>query len=390
MKNAFDNMARRVSPQLRLWLVGIVLVGMAAGMFETVFNNYLSDTFAISADTRGYIEFPRELPGFLTALFAGALFFLPETLIAGFCGLAIGLGMLGLAVWGANWNLMIGLMVLWSIGTHLLMPVRSSVSMHLADGERRGRRLGQVQGTGLAAMVLGCGAVWIGMQYLHVSYAAIFALGGAAALVSSIAFFAMRLPEAHLKRPKFVWNRRYWLFYVLAGLFGARKQVFLTFAPWVLVRVFHQPAHVIARLWMAAAVLGVVAQPVLGNLIDRFGERRVLIADSILVFLVCAGYGFSYRVPGQHAALWLLYACYIGDHLLFGVNIARTTYLSKIAPKSDLAPTLSLGVSINHAVSMAVPALGGLLWVRFGYPSVFAAAACVAVLMFVFALRIPD
>lgn len=380
---------REMSPQLRLFILGILLTGMAGGIFETTFNNYLSDTFHIGADARGFLEFPRELPGFLTALFAGMLFFLPETMIAAACGVAIGLGMIGIGIWGASWSAMLALMILWSTGTHLLMPVRSSVSIHLAEDARPGRRLGQVYGAGLAATIIGCGAVWICTKYLQAAYSVMFSIGGIAALLSSLAFGAMRLPHAHLKRPSFIWRRRYWLYYVLAFLFGARKQIFITFGPWVLVRVFDQPAYVIAQLWIAAAVLGVVVQPVLGRMIDRFGERRVLVADSILVFTVCAGYAFTHLIEERGFALWVLYACYVGDHLLFGVNMARTTYLSKIAPKEHVSPTLSLGITINHAVSMSVPSLGGLMWIRFGHPSVFMAAAGIAVLMCLFSLMIP-
>lgn len=379
----------RIDPQLRLFLVAVMLMGIAGGIFETTFNNFLSDTFDIAADSRGFLEFPRELPGFLTALFAGLLFFLPETMIGAACALCVGLGMIGISIWGASWHTMLAFMILWSTGTHLLMPVRSSVGIHLAHESRRGRRLGQIAGAGIGATLVGCGVVWIGTKYLRASHATIFMIGGLAALAAAVFFALMRLPDAHLKRSRFVWNRRYWIYYVLALLFGARKQIFITFAPWVLVRVFKQPAYVIAQLWMAAAVLGIFVQPVLGRVIDRFGERKVLVADSLLVLSVCVGYGMSAGISDGRFALWLLYACYVGDHLLFGVNMARTTYLSKIVVRpQDLAPTLSLGITINHAVSMTVPAIGGLIWIRHGYAAVFAAAGCVALLMFFFSLLV--
>lgn len=389
LSSSIVDTVRRMNPQLRLFLIAIFLVGIASGIFQTIFNNFLSDTYQISADARGFLEFPRELPGFLTALFAGVLFFLPETMIAAACALAVGLGMIGMGLWGQEWVTMLVFMIMWSAGVHLLMPVRSSVSMHLAEASRRGRRLGQVYSAGLAATLIGCGIVWIGMKYLQVRYSTVFLIGGVAALAAAVVFAGMRLPQAHLKRPRFVWNRKYWLCYVLTLLFGARKQIFITFGPWVLVRVFGQPAYVIAQLWMAAALLGVFVQPALGRIIDRFGERQVLLADSVLVFAVCAGYGLSHLVDNRQAALWLLYVCFVGDNLLFGVNMARTTYMSKIAVRPDhIAPTLSLNTSINHAVSMSIPALGGLMWIRFGHPSVFLGAAGVAVLMFVFSLFI--
>jgi len=140
---------------------------------------------------------------------------------------------------------------------------------------------------------------------------------------------------------------------------------------------------------MVAGVLGVVFQPALGRAIDRFGERWVLMVDSVLVFLVCIGYGYAHLIGSHTLALGVLYTCFVGDLLFFGTNIARDTYLAKIALKpEDVAPSLSLGVSINHAVSMSVPALGGLMWMKYGHASVFLAAAGVAVVMLFFSNRI--
>ncbi len=374
---------------MRLFLIGTVLLGVAGGVFETTFNNFLSDTFELTADARGFLEFPRELPGFLTALFAGLLFFLPETLIAAWAAVAVGIGMIGIACWGASWTMMISFMVLWSSGMHLMMPIRSSVSMHLADVNRQGRRLGQVAGAGTAATLIGCGLVWVTMKYMGANYSKLFLAGGITALLSGVVFAVMRLPGAHLNRPKFVWHRAYWLYYVLAALFGARKQIFITFGPWVLVRVFHQPAYIIAQLWIVASILGMFFQPLLGRLIDHVGERKVLMVDSVCIFAVCAGYGFSYLMGNQQLALWVLFVCYVGDNLLFGVNMARTTYLSRIAVKQEhVAPTLSLGTSIDHVVSMSVPSVGGIMWVSYGHHSVFMAAAGIAVLMFIFSSMI--
>ena len=133
-------------------------------------------------------------------------------------------------------------------------------------------------------------------------------------------------------------------------------------------------------------------QPALGRAIDRFGERAVLMVDAALVFLVCAGYAFSHLIDHRPLALAVLFSCYVGDQLLFGTGMARNTYLSKIALKPEhVSPTLSLGVTINHAVSMSIPALGGLLWVSSGHSWVFIVAAGIALLMLVFTsmIRLP-
>ena len=380
---------RKAHPNLLLFAGGMALLGVAGSMFETTFNNFLSDRFQIAADARGFLEFPRELPGFLTALFAGVLFFVAETHIAAAAALCVGVGMIGIAVWGGTWWSMIALMTIWSTGAHVIMPVRSSISMDLAQKGKKGRRLGQIQGATIAASILGCALVWGIMDLTPKNYTLVYLIGGVTAIAAAALFFMMRMPGAHLRRPKFVWKREYRLYYVLAFLFGARKQIFITFGPWVLVKVFHQEATVFAKLWIAAAVLGVLFQPALGRMIDRFGERKVLLADSAFIFAICMGYGFAHKLGSPHLAVWVLYACLVTDQLLFGVNMARDTYLAKIAVQpQDVAPSLSLGVTINHAVSMSVPALGGLVWIRYGHTWVFIGAAAVAVLMMISSWRV--
>jgi MFS family permease len=380
---------RRINPQLRLFLAGMVLLGIAGGIFETAFNNFVSEKFDLSADKRGFLEFPRELPGFLTALFAGLLFFLPETYIAAAAALAIGLGMFGMAFWGPNWYAMLFFMTLWSIGTHLIMPVRSSIGMNLAQSQEKGRRLGQIQSAGIAASIIGCAIVWIPMRHFGAGYEFIFMVGGAAGVIAAVVLAAMRLPGAHLERPKFIWRKEYWLYYVLSFLFGARKQMFITFGPWVLVKVFNQPVWVFAQLWIAASVLGIFFQPTLGKLIDGRGVRFVLMWDAALVFVLCAVYAFSPSLPDKTVALWVLYGCLVMDQLLFGTGMARDIYLSKIAVKPEhVAPSLSLGVTINHIVSMSIPSLGGIVWMQYGYTAVFVAAGGIALFMLFFARMI--
>ncbi|MBT3294233.1 MAG: MFS transporter [Verrucomicrobia bacterium] len=377
---------------LVLFLCGAALLGAAGGMYETTFNNFISDTFDLSAGARGFLEFPRELPGFLTALFAGLLFFLAETRIAAVCALMIAGGFFGMAFLGDRWAGMLGFMILWSVGMHLLMPIRSSLSLVLAEKGARGKRLGQIRSVGIGASVVGCGVVYIGMRFFGFDYRVIFVLAGIGALVALVLFARMRMPGAHLARPKFVLRKRYWLYYVLAALFGARKQIFITFGPWVLVRIFDQEAYVLAQLWIAASLIGIFFQPMLGHAIDRFGPRVVLMADAVCIIAVCLGYGFSSRI-GNGAALWILYACFVGDQLLFGANMAREIYLAQLAESREhVAPTLSLGISINHAVSMSVPAVGGLIWMRFGHHWVFLGAAGVAMAMLFFSslIRVPQ
>jgi len=376
----------RVHPQLPVYLAAVALSGAAGGMWETSFSNYLNDTFHIGAAARGMIEFPRELPGLLTAFSAGLLCFLPEARMGAVAFALAGLGMVGVAGIGRSWGAMLASVIVWSVGTHLAMPVTSSLTMSLASERSRGRRLGQVGAVGRLGTITGCAVVWFLGRAGGVRYSAIFLTGACAFFLAAALLSGLRVGLRH-PRPRLIASRHYWLYYVLELLMGARKQIFLTFGPWVLVKIFGQPPATFAKLWIVTAVIGLFFAPTLGRLIDRFGERAILVADAFVLFVVCIAYGFAESLLGHGSGtLYVLYGAYIIDQLSFDTGMARATFISKtVATPDHLAPTLSLGVSINHAVSMSVPTAGGLLWERSGYPWVFLCAGLLSVVYMAFA-----
>ena len=385
----------RENPQLVAFLLAVFALGMGNGIFQTTYNNYLNDTFSIDATARGALEFPRELPGFLVALLAGSLFFLAENRVAALASVFTGVGMIGLGLTDSGWNQMLLFTILWSVGQHVEMPMRSAIAMQLGTSKQHGRRLGQAAAARVGANVLGAGAVWLVIEGMGNNYLLTFVIGGAAACLGGLFYMRMKAAQHKQKRGKLVIKRKYTLYYVLCTLFGARKQVFITFAPWVLVTIYHQPASTIAKLWIVSSVIGVFFQQGLGGLIDSWGERRVLMADGAALVLICMGYAFANRLGLPEGwAIWMLYGCYIMDQLLFGVENARSSYLAKIAEgPEDVSPSLSMGITLNHAVSMLVPFIGGkYIWDAFGWEYVFVAAALLSVGTIIAASRVrtPD
>lgn len=191
------------------------------------------------------------------------------------------------------------------------------------------------------------------------------------------------------RRP--VINRKYWLFYMLNIVFGARKQIFLTFAPWVLIRVFGCGVETFALLGFLGTVLSLVFRPLLGQAIDAFGERVIISIESLLLVIMSILYGFSPTWFNPEAALIIIMICFIADQLLFSVRMARTTYLNRIVDSADeLTPTLSMGLSLDHAVSMLIPLGGGLLWTYYGYVPVFVVSGLLALANLALASFIPD
>ena len=373
---------RRGWPPVVFLFVAVGLLGITGAVFETTLNNYLHDTFGLTAGERGRLEFPRELPGFLTAVFAGALLFLPEARVAVVAVVVLATGLFGLAQVDIGYWHMLSWLVVWSCGMHLFMPLEASLAIQASREGRTGTRLGQMGFVRTAGHLVGSLFVWQALQSFSNQYRMAFLAAGVGAVFAALALLFMpRLAQGARQPTRFVFKRRYALFYTMCVLFGARKQVFITFAPWVLVKVFEQPPQVIGKLWFAAGLFGLAFKPLLGRLIDRVGERAVLVADGIVLAIICLGYGFAESLFPRTTALHVLYGCFVIDNLMFAVGMARHTYMSKIAEApQDVTPTFSFGVTLNHAVSMTVPCLGGLLWAAQGYPAVFIAAAGVAVL----------
>jgi len=365
----YRNRWRESSPSLRVFLVGALLLGINNGILTATFNNYLFDSFHVSASARGLIEFPRELPGFAMIFVTGALAAFSLRLWAVLVGLTTGVGILGLGYLSPTLSLMIFWMMLWSLGDHLFITAEATIGLKLAEANRAGRRLGQLTGARNLSMILGTAAVWLLMDRLGVRYPGVYTLAAATAILAAVAFSRLRLPgDGGGNHRRFVLKKRYTRFYLLNIFWGARKQLFLTFSPWVLVSMFHTPPQTIALLVMAAAVGGVVFRQYFGLAVDRFGERAVLVVDGVAMAAICLGFALS-------ANIHLLYGLFVLDSLMFATRIARITYLNKIAAdKREIAPTLSMGLTLDHAVSMIVPFLGGFLWDASGYPAVFLAA----------------
>lgn len=370
--------------------MAVICFAAAMGINDSTFNNFLSDTFNPTPSVRGWLEFPRELPGFLVVAMAGVLWYLPVTRL-GFVGsLIFAVGLFGLARFGTSWHPMLLAMMITSAGHHLVVPVASSIALATSNSSNRGFRLGLLRATTTLGSILGAGFVWLAFDKANPQYRLGFQCAALAAAAAAILYGLMHIPHLHRPRAKLVLRRKYSLYYLLELLFGARKQIFLTFGTWVLIRIYGQPPTTIAALWVTASVIGIVFKPLAGLAIDRFGERAILVTDGLILAVVCIGYGYAGHLAPPDIALTIVKTCFVCDNLLFSLGAARTTYLSRLTDSpQEITSTLALGVSINHASSMIIPAFAGLIWVAFGFEQVFLAAACLALAISVLSSRVP-
>jgi predicted MFS family arabinose efflux permease len=382
----------RMSRELRLFTVASLIMGVAFSIYDSTFNNFVNERFALTGFQRSLLELPRELPGFLVVFVSALLWFLCSRRLGAF---ALVLGAAGALLIGfipSTYAVMALCLFIYSLGQHMFIPLASSIAMELAHEGQTGRRLGQLNGIRNLATILGSFLVLLGFRFLGFRFTHTFILTAVGLGVAAVAMFLMK-PDAVQKPKTFLrLHKEYRLFYVLNILTGSRKQIFLTFAPWVIVTIFKQPTQTIATLLTIGGVVGIISQPMLGRAIDRFGERLVLQVEAVMLVIVCLAYGFSRFVFPERTALLCVCAAYLLDQILMSVNMARSMYMKKIAmDESHVQPALTAGVTIDHIFSISIALLGGLIWSLFGFQYVFLIGIVVAALDFLAAslIRIP-
>lgn len=378
------------APDLRRALLATVFFGAASGIFQSTLNNYLLDVHRLDAAARGWLELPRELPGFFIMFVAGALLaVLREADMAAMAMVLTAAGAIGLGFLAPNHATLVLFTVIWSLGDHIIFALEGPIGLQLAHGGQEGRRLGQLGGARNLGTILGVGAVFGLASFVGDRYDLFYALAAASALVAGLWYARLTTGRSGRRSRRWVFKRRYTLFYAISALFGIRKQIFLAFGAWVLVQVHGVSVSTIALLYFVAATLGVVMRPLLGEVIDWLGERTVLSVDELLLAAICLVYAFASDLLPAPLDLWARYAAYVADAILFALRVARTTYLGKIAEDpADITPTQAVGVTIDHVVAMSLPIASGYLWQAYGYRWVFLLATAIAVAGFFVCLRI--
>ena len=400
-----QNLRARGAP-VRAYLLLIAAFAAFAAASATVeinFPNFLRERFQVGEWFRGFLEFPRESQGFAMVFYVVLLGTLSERRLFSLAAVVAALGVIGLAliperaladgIAGIVPGLpLIIFLMLYSAGQHMGMLIERAIVVDHGDLASAGSRLGRVGFWKTLAGLVMAGCVWGLRSITNLDFGFFFALAAGLFLASMVLTgLAMRgQPEKRMQRRRFVVNRKFSRYYALSALFGVRKQVFITFAVWVLVVIYEQPVQTIAVLWVITSVTNLAAQPLIGRLIDRFGPRTILTADALLLCGVCLLYGYGAQLFPPALGLIVIGATYVLDHVLFFVGAARAVYVGKLcANRDELSTTLSMGLTIDHVFSMTVPFLGGIIWKASGYELVFLLAAVIAVATAVTAFGIP-
>lgn len=350
-----------------LYAFGFAVYG---GIFQNFFRTNLHGTPV----QLGILESLRETPGLLTALLAGTLVALAEARVACVALLVCGIAMMFTGS-VSTLGLLIAVNVVWSSGFHLWTSVSPAITLTLGRNKEGGRHLGRMAGIGNVAVLVAL--IFATLAKPHVSYAALFAVAGLTIAVAGVLALLLSHGTTGAIRRPIVIRKRYGLYYLLTFLEGCRRQVSGTFASFVLIVVYHTSVQTILELALLNAVIAGVASPIAGRLIDRYNERKMLTLYYLMVVPVFIGYAVT-----RSAAM--LYCLYVVDSLLFALNMALTTYLSRIASADEMTPSLAMGTTMNHVAAVLVPVIGGMLWTTLGdYRIPFAIGVFVALISLV-------
>lgn len=382
------------------FFTSILVWGVGIGCFGAVFNNYLVEIHNVSGMQRGLLEFLRETPGVMLVVILAALHGFSDWKILRI-GTLCSIVAAALLIMPVSFAGAIPLIVICALGEHLVMPVRQSIALSIARDGRSGESLGVVTGAISAGTVAGSLAVaaifLVGTRIAEVGdsrilYNIVFALVALLLAASFAVASSVREPGLSKRaRPAFYFRRKYWRFYVLELFYGARKQVFFTFGPFVLVKLYGMPTQRVAALFAVSAFLTALwGGRLIGRLVDRWGYRNVMIWDTVILFFVCLLYGYAKDIFSLPVATAVVCANYVLDSILSNASMATNLYARTLSDsQEELTATLTSGISMNHVVTVCFALVGGIVFDRYGAGVLFAFAAAMALANSAFALTIP-
>ncbi|MEM1429413.1 MAG: MFS transporter [Pseudomonadota bacterium] len=379
--------------QLPYWRRPIALLFlMAAAMpiafstWSALLNNFVIEAAQFDGSDIGWLHTVREIPGFFAIGVIALLMVFREQVLA-----VVSLTLLGVATaLTAQFPSLGGILtitMLSSIGFHYYETVNQSLQLQWIDKARAPQVLGWLVAAGSGATLVAYAAIVMTWQALDLTFNTVYMIaGGTTALIAAFVFVAYPQFEApNPQRKQIVLRRRYWLYYALQFMSGARRQIFIVFAGFMMVEKFGFEVHQVTMLFMVTLLANMVFAPLMGRVVQTFGERNALAFEYVGLIGVFLAYGGLYWFGWGVA---LAAALYILDHLFFALALALKTYFQKIADPSDIAPTAAVAFTINHIAAVFLPAALGYLWLT-SPASVFLLAAAMATTSLVLALLIP-
>lgn len=365
---------------LLLWMTFVMSLVFA--VWQALLNNFVIEKAQFTGAEIGMLQSLREIPGFLAFT---AIFVLLLVREQAFALLSLALLCIGVAITGF-FPQVLGLYlttILMSVGFHYFETINQSLTLQWVDKQDTAAFMGKALAWRSAAALVGYGSIWLVMTWLKLDYWHMYLIIGVLGLlmVISMSLYYPLFDTHEVQHKKVILRKRYWLYYLLTFFSGARRQIFMVFAGFMMVEKFGYSVSEITALFLINYVVNLLFAPAIGRFIGRIGERNALTVEYIGLFFVFVSYALVEQ-PHMAAALYVI------DHLLFAMAIAMKTYFQKIADSKDIAATMSVSFTINHIAAVVIPVLLGLLWLS-DPALVFYIGAGFAVCSLVLALNVP-
>jgi len=356
---------------------------IAFSTWQVLLNNYVIERAAFTGEEIGVLQSLREVPGFLAFTVIWVLFFIRQQNFAILSLVTLGIGTAITAFYPAALWLYFTT-VLMSIGFHYLETLQNSLSLQWLDKKEAPQVLGQILSARSFTSLLVLGCLYMYFMAFETNYLVVYLLAGSTcAGIGLFCWLAMpRFEDTVIQRRELFLRKKYWLYYALIFLSGARRQIFVVFAGFLLVEKFGFPIENVVLLTLVNAAMTTWLAPRIGRLISVIGERRALTLEYLGLIVIFTSYAFVNNIT---IAIML----YLLDHLFFAMAIAIKTYFQKIADPADIAATSGISFTINHIAAVVLPALLGLLWVV-NHSAVFLIGAAIAICSLLLSQLIPD
>ena len=356
---------------------------IAFATWQALLNNFVVEQAAFTGEEIGVLQSLREVPGFLAFTAVLVMLFVRQQQFAIMSLVTLGIGTAITAFYPtALW--LYFTTVIMSVGFHYLETLHNSLSLQWLSKDEAPRVLGQILSTRAFTNFIVLGCIYLYLAFYAPNYIAMYMLAGSLTVVIGLYCWSAypRFSDEVVQKKELFLRKQYWLYYLLTFLAGARRQIFVVFAGFLLVEKFDFPIENVVLLILTNAVLTFWLAPKIGALISIIGERRALTLEYIGLIIVFVSYAFVDTIA-------IAIALYLLDHLFFAMSIAIKTYFQKIADPADIAATSSISFTINHIAAVVLPAALGLVWVV-NHSAVFLIGAGIAACSLALTQFIPD
>ncbi|MEZ8063742.1 MULTISPECIES: MFS transporter [Vibrio] len=377
----FDRTASWKTPQNFLLLISII-VPIAFSSWMVLLNNFVIEKANFDGADIGLLQSVREIPGFLAFTVVFVLAFIREQrfMLVSLAMLTVGTAITGL------FPSLTGLLmttILMSTGFHYFETLKQSLSLQWLSKEEAPEMLGKMISVGALASLLTYGSIWVMLELLNFRFSWVYGITGGIGFIL-VLVMTFGFPEFQTKTPqnkKLVLRKRYWLYYALTFMSGARRQIFTVFAGFLMVEKFGYSAADVTLLFLVNYLFNFLFAKRIGKFIGVVGERKALIFEYVGLIGVFVGYGLV------QSAEWAA-ALYVVDHLFFALALAIKTYFQKIADPADMASTAGVSFTINHIAAVVIPVVFGVIWLS-SPATVFYIGAVMAAMSLALSLNIP-